>query len=63
MWEFEFQGKNVESLSGLISNLELVGVVIKIENLKNLSNDIEIRVQLFGGLLEGGDLGVSDNVG
>ena len=63
MWEFQFKGEGVVNNTGGILKFKLVGVVIKIENLKNLSNDIEIRVQLFGGLLEGGDLGVSDNVG
>lgn len=62
MWELELQGKNVESLSGVVSDLELVGVVIEVEDLENLSNNIEIG-GFFRSVLQGGNLTVLNNVG
>ena len=42
VWEFQFNGKGVVNSTGSILKLELVGVLIKLENLKNLSVDIKI---------------------
>ena len=42
VWKLDLEGKGIESLTGEISKLELVSVVIKLENLKNLSVDIKI---------------------
>ena len=42
VWELNLKGKSVEGLSGEVSKLELVGVVIELEHLKDLGNDIEI---------------------
>lgn len=49
MWELDFEGKDVDGGTGKISELELVGVVIKLENLNDLGNNIEI----FAGFLAG----------
>ena len=53
MWELQLDGDGVEGLSGLILNLELVGVLIELEDLEDLGNNIEVGVGL-GGVLEGG---------
>jgi hypothetical protein len=42
MWEFDFQGKSVENSSGKIFDFEFVCVFVKLENLKDFSNNIEI---------------------
>lgn len=42
VWEFQFNGKGVESGTGSISKFELVCVLIKLENSKNFSVDIKI---------------------
>ena len=62
VWELELEGKNVEGLTRLVSDLELVGVVIEVEDLEDLSNNVEVRA-LLGSLLEWGDLAISENVG
>ena len=51
VWEFQLKSKSVESLTGVVSELEFVGVLIKFENLLNLGNDIEVRF-LLGSFLE-----------
>jgi hypothetical protein len=51
VWEFQFEGKGVESFSGVVSELEFVGVFIKFEDLEDLGDNIEISV-LFGGFVE-----------
>lgn len=51
MWELQLEGKSVESLSTLVSKLELVGVLVELENLEDLSDNVEISSCLTG-LLE-----------
>lgn len=50
MWELDFEGEGVESLTGEVSELQLVGVVIEVENLEDLGNDIEVLTFLGSGL-------------
>lgn len=59
VWELELKSKSVESFSRLISELKFVGVFVKLENLEDLSNNIEI-VGLLAGLLEFNDSFPSD---
>jgi len=41
--ELDAQGKSVKDFTGLVLELELVGVLIKLENLEHLGDDIEVR--------------------
>ena len=50
MWELDLECKGVESLSGEVSELQFIGVVIKFEYLEDLGNDIEIFALLGSGL-------------
>lgn len=61
VWELKFQSKNVESLTRLISDFKLVGVVIKIEYLKNLGDNIKVG-GLFSGILQLSDLVILNNI-
>ena len=61
MWELQLEGEGVEGLTGTVSELELVGVLVKFENLEDLGNDVEVGV-LLGGFLEVAD-SLSTNVG
>ena len=51
VWELELKSKGVESLTRVVSKLKLVGVVIKLENLEDLGDDVEVS-GLLRGLLE-----------
>ena len=46
MWELDLEGEGVVGLTGGVSELELVGVVIELEDLEDLGNDIEVLVLL-----------------
>ena len=61
MWELQFQGKGVESLTRLISQFKLVGIVIEFKNLEDLGDNIEV-ILLLGCFLKISD-SVSTNVG
>ena len=50
MWELELESKGVEDLTGGISELELVGVLVELEDLEDLGNDIEVTGGLGGSL-------------
>jgi len=60
-WEFKLEGEGVVSFTGAISELELVGVLVKFENLEDLGDNIEV-LALLGGLVEWGDLAGLDDV-
>ena len=49
--ELELKGESVEGLSGVVSKLELVGVLIELEDLADLGADIEVSA-LLGGLVK-----------
>jgi len=49
--ELELEGEGVESLSGVISELEFVGVLVELEDLEDLGDDVEVSL-LLGSLLE-----------
>lgn len=42
MWELELESKGVESLTGGISELELVSVFIELEDLEDLGDNVEV---------------------
>lgn len=50
MWELELEGEGVVGLTGVVSQLELVGVLVKLEDLENLDNDIEVVALVLGSL-------------
>ena len=57
--ELELEGKSVEGLSGVVSELELVGVLVELEHLQHLGADIEVG-PLLGSFLEVADVVTSD---
>lgn len=59
--ELDSQGKSVESGTGGVLQFQLVGVLVKLEDLEDLSNNIEIRVGA-GSLLKSGNSAFLDNV-
>jgi hypothetical protein len=59
--ELDSQGKSVESGTGGVLQFQLVGVLVKLEDLEDLSNNIEIRVGA-GSLLKRGNSAVLDDV-
>lgn len=61
MWELELEGEGVVGLTGVVSQLELVGVLVKLEDLENLDNDIEVVALVLGSLELNGT--ISTNVG
>jgi len=58
--ELNPESEGIESGTGGILQLELVGVVIKLEHLEDLGNDIEVTVSRSG-LLKSGSLVLVDN--
>jgi len=61
VWEFKLQSKGVESLTRLVSEFELIGVLIEFKDLEDLGNNIEV-VLLLGGFLEFAN-SVTTNIG
>ena len=61
MRELDLESESVEDFIGLVLEFELVGVLIKLENLENLGNDIEVLLFL-GGLLELSGVGIRDDI-
>ena len=61
MWELELEGEGVVGLTGVVSQLELVCVLVKLEDLENLDNDIEVVALVLGSLELNGT--ISTNVG
>ncbi len=51
MRELQFKCKSVECFTGTISELKFIGVLIKFEDLENLSDNIEIST-LFAGFVK-----------
>jgi len=46
VWELQLKGESVEGFSGVVSQFELVGVLIKLEDLANLSANVEVSALL-----------------
>lgn len=46
MWELQFESKGIEGLTGGISELKFVSVLIKFKNLKDLGNDVKVTTCL-----------------
>lgn len=62
VWEFQLEGQAVVSLTGLILEFELVGVFVKLENLEDLSDNVEIFFLFLGSVFKADNLFISDNV-
>ena len=61
MRELDLESKSVENFVGTILQFELIGVLIKLENLEDLGNNIEIFLFLRG-FLEFGGVGIGNDV-
>ena len=53
VWEFKLESKGVESGTGCISELELVGVLVKFEDLEDLGVNVEVT-RLFVAVVKSG---------
>lgn len=56
VWEFQLQGQGEESFSGLVSQLELVGILVQLEDLEDLGDDVEVSLALGSFLELGGSI-------
>ena len=61
MWELQCKSQGVENFTGAISQFKFISVFIKLEDLKDLSNNIEVTRSL-GGILECSDIAVSNHL-
>lgn len=61
VWELELESEGVEGLSGVVSELELVGVLVELEDLQDLHNHVEVVALVLGSLELNG--AISANVG
>ena len=61
VWELDFKRQGVEDLAGRVLQLKLVGVLVQLEDLKNLGDDVEVLL-LFGSLLQLRGLSVRDDL-
>ena len=61
MGELDFEGQGVEDVTGLVLELELVGVLVQLEDLEDLGDDIKVLL-LFGSLLQLSGLGIRNDL-